>query len=265
MQIANHTLRNNAALADAFAVLGVRIAGVADDSALKNAARILHDAHTRGVFLTDCRATEERQARALAFRTLGECNPLAGANWLAALASARRCGDKWRTMREAYAATHTGPTPEQANESVLVRPYPEHFRARAFSSVSRFEVYFNLHKRLFSVRAIDAGRMGVVAHVEAVTIADARLVVREAGRARVLQTGQKNVHAFVRGRIVTNNDPCADEIALTYNPRKHESFVTADGWRATRNAQRVRLFLQDGRPVMRAAIFPTKEALAACA
>jgi hypothetical protein len=61
----------------------------------------------------------------------------------------------------------------------------------------RVNVYFNLHKRLFSVT-----QGGIVKfHSDALTILDARFLVGKAGQAKVRKTGRKNVHAKVSGYI----------------------------------------------------------------
>tara|TARA_R110002153_G_scaffold214328_2_gene366913 strand:+ start:3571 stop:3939 length:369 start_codon:yes stop_codon:yes gene_type:complete len=90
----------------------------------------------------------------------------------------------------------------------------------------RVEVYFNLHKKLFSVRDCKTGR--VVKHTNDVTILEAKFVVRKAGRERVLRERKKNVHAFVRGMMVPYN--CVffapdKTTEVTYNPYKYSSFV----------------------------------------
>jgi len=97
----------------------------------------------------------------------------------------------------------------------------------------RVEVYFNLHKKLFSVRDCKTGR--VVHHTQRIWIEDPEFVVRKAGRERVLREKKKNVHAFVRGtwfkvqsdfdvsRLI-DHQACSDEV--TYNPYKYDSFVT---------------------------------------
>jgi hypothetical protein len=67
----------------------------------------------------------------------------------------------------------------------------------------RVEVYFNLHRRLFSVRALEGKRKGrVIDHLPECAIRDAKFVVSEAGRQRVLREQKKNVHAYVRGELV---------------------------------------------------------------
>jgi len=97
----------------------------------------------------------------------------------------------------------------------------------------RVEVYFNLHKKLFSVRDCKTGR--VVHHTYNIWIEDPVFVVRKAGRERVLREKKKNVHAFVRGtwmqdllievapKILGHRDRSQE---VTYNPYKYDSFVT---------------------------------------
>ena len=100
----------------------------------------------------------------------------------------------------------------------------------------RVEVYFNLHKKLFSVRDCKTGR--VVHHTYNIWIEDPVFVVRKAGRERVLREKKKNVHAFVRGtwmqdllvedaptfHKILDHRECSQEV--TYNPYKYDSFVT---------------------------------------
>ena len=55
------------------------------------------------------------------------------------------------------------------------------------------EIYFNLHKKVFSIR--NKGK--VVEHATAVTVTYPKFIVQPAGRAKVLRDKVKNVHAFV--------------------------------------------------------------------
>lgn len=95
----------------------------------------------------------------------------------------------------------------------------------------RVEVYWNLHKKCWSVR--HKGK--VIQHRAAVQLKDVTWVVQPAGNRRVRREGKKNVHAFARGTLL-NKDNYFDHIfhhrlALTkrvpviYNPYKHTSFV----------------------------------------
>lgn len=75
----------------------------------------------------------------------------------------------------------------------------------------RVEVYWNLHKKCWSVRRA-GGR--VLYHASAVTLDDVTWVVQPAGRARVLREGKKNVHAFARGTL-TRVTPIGDAPSLS--------------------------------------------------
>lgn len=94
----------------------------------------------------------------------------------------------------------------------------------------KVEVYFNLHKKLFSVRSVATGR--VMFHTYEVCIDNPKFVVRKAGRDKVLRERKKNVHAFVRGDIRHYSEilsPMLDLKAvashLSYNPYKAGHFV----------------------------------------
>jgi hypothetical protein len=103
----------------------------------------------------------------------------------------------------------------------------------------RVEVYFNLHKRLWSVRQCSTGR--VILHTDKVHIRDAKFVVHKAGRERVLREGKKNVHAFVRGEATHFDDFDPDYLDYTlvsYNPYKHDTFVDVCDVRPVRTAKR---------------------------
>ena len=109
----------------------------------------------------------------------------------------------------------------------------------------RVEVYFNLHKRVFSVRSAKSGR--VILHTKNVHINNPQFVVREGGRQRVLRERKKNVHAFVRGDATFFDDekcPTLDNIG--YNPFKYDSFVKMPDETPVRNAQRAYMQVSDG-------------------
>lgn len=91
----------------------------------------------------------------------------------------------------------------------------------------KVEVYFNLHKKLFSVRSVATGR--VMFHTYEVCIDNPKFVVRKAGRDKVLRERKKNVHAFVRGDIRHYPEKLSPTLDLTkavsYNPYKAGHFV----------------------------------------
>lgn len=94
-------------------------------------------------------------------------------------------------------------------------------------------VYFNLHRKCFSIKALEGANKGrVVAHSDKVLLSDGVFKVSEAGRQRVLRERKKNVHAGVVGQWVGSLD---DELTIdrittigrpvTYNPYKYSTFV----------------------------------------
>lgn len=100
--------------------------------------------------------------------------------------------------------------------------------------MKRYDVYRNLHKGGFSVRDRSTGR--VVAVVKNLLAYDCDLVVQPTGRERVLQSGRKSVHAFVRcNKVVVPDAPveankCA---ALHYNPYVADHFYTTPNTRTS--------------------------------
>jgi hypothetical protein len=97
----------------------------------------------------------------------------------------------------------------------------------------RVFVYFNLHRKCFSIKALEGDRKGrVVAHRDTVVLENCRFKVSEAGRQRVLREKRKNVHAGVSGTWAETVRDNADfehlsilGRAVTYNPYKYDSFV----------------------------------------
>ena len=100
-------------------------------------------------------------------------------------------------------------------------------------------VYFNLHKKVWSVKALSGPKKGlVIAHLDRLVLDECAFKVSEAGRQRVLREKRKNVHAGVVGTL-------AEEIVenigavVTYNPYKYNSFVTRDNEQPIYTARRV--------------------------
>lgn len=94
----------------------------------------------------------------------------------------------------------------------------------------RVFVYFNFHKKLWSLRALEGPERGrVIAHAHNLQLRDCVFKVSEAGRQRVLRERCKNVHAGVIGTLVDGRLPegitCPRRI--TYDPYRFTSFVDA--------------------------------------
>ncbi len=109
-------------------------------------------------------------------------------------------------------------------------------------TMSRVEVYWNLHKKTYSVRDLSGPNKGrVTSHSDSITIKDVTFVVQPAGRARVMRDRVKNVHAFVRGvphdrtdeeinaRMVDQATGRGSWTRVSYNPYKAGSFLSSDG------------------------------------
>lgn len=89
-------------------------------------------------------------------------------------------------------------------------------------------VYYNLHKHLWSVRDVKSGL--VIGHCERVTLKDVKYKVSEAGRLRVISSGQKNVHAGCKGILIPEVDiDLEDAVEISYNPRRKSNFFEAKG------------------------------------
>ena len=113
----------------------------------------------------------------------------------------------------------------------------------------RVEVYYNLHKNVFSVR--HKGK--VIAWGNRVTIENPEYVVREKGRQKVLEEGRKNVHAFVRGTLSDINNfkfgkiqqRLSEPREVTYNPYKYDSFVDGSTYQPVKKSKWARLIKKD--------------------
>ena len=97
---------------------------------------------------------------------------------------------------------------------------------------NKVRVYWNLHRNCYSVQDYKSGK--VIDHVRTLTLTDAQFVVREGGKERVRDEKRKNVHAFVVGTLTLfskgfeTSEDFFNTRRVTYNPYKHDSFVTAD-------------------------------------
>jgi hypothetical protein len=94
----------------------------------------------------------------------------------------------------------------------------------------RVFVYFNLHKKVFSIKALQGPRKGrVIGHAASVKLHDVTFKVSEAGRQRVLREKKKNVHAGAVGYLCDSVafDAFEESLAVpvTYNPYRYSSFV----------------------------------------
>ena len=116
-------------------------------------------------------------------------------------------------------------------------------------------VYFNLHRKLFSIKALEGNMKGrVIAHRQSVLLSDATFKVSEAGRQRVIREQRKNVHAGVSGSwygddvdgkataFITINGS-----AIMYNPYKYSTFVHLYGEHPITSARNVALNVSESK------------------
>ena len=116
-------------------------------------------------------------------------------------------------------------------------------------------VYFNLHRKLFSIKALEGDMKGrVIAHRHTVLINDATFKVSEAGRQRVIREQRKNVHAGVSGTWTQDDVDgryhafvTVNGSAITYNPYKYNTFVHLYGEHPITSARVVALTVSESK------------------
>jgi len=100
----------------------------------------------------------------------------------------------------------------------------------------KVKVYFNLHKKLFSVVALEGPKKGrVIEHTNKIDLFDCSFRVQQAGRKRVLKEQRKNVHAYASGwtrppsplRIRPHHSAVITG-SVKYNPYKYSTFVDGE-------------------------------------
>ena len=92
------------------------------------------------------------------------------------------------------------------------------------SNTDRIRVYYNLHRKCFSIQDYQTGL--VTEHTDKLFMTNAMFVVRKSGNERVKKEGKKNVHAFVNGIRQPkwqNTDHC-NNYEVKYNPYTMDFF-----------------------------------------
>jgi hypothetical protein len=108
----------------------------------------------------------------------------------------------------------------------------------------RVYVYWNLHRDLYSIREGNRVRR----HTDHVHLQDVTFCVGEGGRQRVLATGQKNVHAGLRGEECSGISPrIRGWRRISYDPYKFDHFVTVKDERPILHAADVVGVVVEGR------------------
>ena len=119
----------------------------------------------------------------------------------------------------------------------------------------RVRVYWNIQQKRWSVQYREnylkgnreAFRWRVAGHAQALALASVHFQVSPAGRARVLATGQKNVHAYALGTLVAVNSWPGEALDLYlrvaqlctfrvgYNPKTDDGFTLRGFWPGDRH------------------------------
>ena len=121
----------------------------------------------------------------------------------------------------------------------------------------KVKVYFNLHKKCYSIKAMEGTDYGrVIYHAATVQLDNATFHVSEAGRQRVITEKRKNVHAGIVGIIAMvtpfqpDNRPdttvAAGMVRVSYNPYKAGHFVNQSTDKAVHEAATVLLCEKGG-------------------
>ena len=104
----------------------------------------------------------------------------------------------------------------------------------------RVFVYYNLHKNLWSIKALEGDKKNlVIRHQRALTLEGVTFKVSEAGRQRVLREKRKNVHAGAVGNWVAH-DPSITGRRVTYNPYRGSTFVDRETGEPVTHGAKVR-------------------------
>lgn len=118
----------------------------------------------------------------------------------------------------------------------------------------RVFVYFNLHRKCLSVKALEGSYKGkVIAYADSIVLHSCTFKVSEAGRQRVLRERKKNVHAGVVGTICCMNDTHFSGVLsaigspVKYNPYKYTSFVHAVNETPVHEARHVAIVASNGK------------------
>ena len=90
------------------------------------------------------------------------------------------------------------------------------------SKTDRVRVYYNLHKKCFSVQDYKTGL--VTKHTNKLNLSNAMFVVRKSGNERVRSEGKKNVHAFVNGIVNDKSSDIKHWHEVRYNPYEMDYF-----------------------------------------
>ena len=101
----------------------------------------------------------------------------------------------------------------------------------------KVRIYFNLHRKQFSVQQMTDKGWRVKCHVDHLFLKNVTFKVNESGRQKVIQQKKKNVHAFAIGTVANNSASKYAVTQVTYNPYIDSTFIKVkDGSQVTHAA-----------------------------
>ena len=123
--------------------------------------------------------------------------------------------------------------------------------------IEKIDVYYNLHKRVWSCKSRKTGR--VIRHARVVISPyDSTMVVLESGRQRVIAEGRKNVHAFARidsGQTSDDVDSWIETVEamdgltlVSYNPYRAGHFYRKDTGAPVTMVSALIMLAKEGQP-----------------
>lgn len=90
---------------------------------------------------------------------------------------------------------------------------------------NRVSVYFNLTKKVYSVRDRVNGKYKITSHRNYIMMVNPRGHIQHGGRMATIKEGKKYVHAFIQGEIRHYDRTDLLKLAkITYNPFKYDEF-----------------------------------------
>ena len=113
-------------------------------------------------------------------------------------------------------------------------------------------VYFNLHKKLFSVRSRQGSTYGrVLWHTDNLILNDVDFKVSKKGRLKVIKDKRKNVHAFCYGTInIKNEKEPVKERMISYNPYRYDYFYYKDNLSKVSKLDKIKMEVINKRGVI---------------
>lgn len=120
--------------------------------------------------------------------------------------------------------------------------------------MSRVFVYFNLHKKTWSVKDLKTGL--VILHANYVELTNCEFKVSQAGRRRVLKDRRKNVHAGVVGTLLTTTPgtPPPTFARITYDPYKFTTFINVETGAPVQKSESVKMVVTGERATVYALV-----------